>query len=75
MLGWGPASFVVLFVLSLRRLVMRASYGSSRSVGLRIEWWSLSRGKLAADSMVLPLWLSGPSSRLSSSARQGQGED
>ena len=31
MLGWGPASFVALFVLSLRRLVMRAS------VGLRIE--------------------------------------
>ena len=37
MLGWGPTSFVVLFVLSLRRLVMRASSGSSHSVGLRIE--------------------------------------
>ena len=37
MLGWGPASFVALFVLSLCRLVMRASSGSSRSVGLRIE--------------------------------------
>ena len=37
MLGWGFASFVVLFVLSLRRLIMRASSGSSRSVGLRIE--------------------------------------
>ena len=35
--GLGPASFVVLFVLSLRCLVMRASYGSSRFVGLRIE--------------------------------------
>ena len=31
MLGWGPASFVALFVLSFRRLVMRAS------IGLRIE--------------------------------------
>ena len=37
MLGWGPASFVVLFVLSLRRLVMRASSRSSRSVSLCIE--------------------------------------
>ena len=44
MLGWGPASFVVLFVLSLRRLIIRASSGSSRSVGLRIE------GRLAEDS-------------------------
>ena len=31
MLGWGPASFVALFVLPFHRLVMRAS------VGLRIE--------------------------------------
>ena len=31
MLGWGPASFVALFVLSFHHLVMRAS------VGLRIE--------------------------------------
>ena len=37
MLGWGPASFVALFVLSLRRLVMSASSRSSRSVCLRIE--------------------------------------
>ena len=37
MLGWGPAAFVVLFVLSLRHLVMCASSGSSHSVGLRIE--------------------------------------
>ena len=37
MLGWGPASFVALFVLSLRRLIMRDSSGSSCSVGLRIE--------------------------------------
>ena len=37
MLGWGPASFIVLFVLSLRRLIMRASSGYSRSIGLRIE--------------------------------------
>ena len=37
MLGWGLASFVVLFILSLPLLVMRASSGSSRSVGLRIE--------------------------------------
>ena len=33
----GSASFVVLFVLSLRRLIMHASSRSSRSVGLRIE--------------------------------------
>ena len=44
MLGWGPPSLVVLFVLSLRRLIMRASSGSSRSVGLRIE------GRPAEDS-------------------------
>ena len=37
MLGWGSASFVVLFVLSLRCLIMHASSVSSRSVGLRIE--------------------------------------
>ena len=37
MLGYGPASFVALFVLSLSRLVMRASSRSSRSIGLRIE--------------------------------------
>ena len=37
MLGWGPVSFVVLFVLSLCRLVMRASSSCSRSVGRRIE--------------------------------------
>ena len=37
MLGWGPTSFVALFILSLYRLVMRASSRSSRSIGLRIE--------------------------------------
>ena len=37
MLGLDPAFFVVLFILSLRLLIMRASFGSSRSVGLRIE--------------------------------------
>ena len=37
MLGWGSTSFIVLFILSLRRLIMYASSGSSRSVGLRIE--------------------------------------
>ena len=37
MLGWGPTSFVVLFVLFPHRLVMRASSGSSHSIGLRIE--------------------------------------
>ena len=37
MLGWGSASFVFLFVLSLRRLIIHAFAGSSRSVGLRIE--------------------------------------
>ena len=45
MLGWGPASFVALFVLSLRRLVMGASSRSSHSVGLRIE------GRSAEESM------------------------
>ena len=44
MLGWGPASFVVLFVLSLRHLIIRASSRSSRSVGLRIK------GRPAEDS-------------------------
>ena len=39
MLGWGPTSFVALFVLSFRHLVMRAS------VGLRIE------GKPAEESV------------------------
>ena len=37
MLGWGPTSLVILFVLSLRCLVMRASSGSSHSIGLHIE--------------------------------------
>ena len=37
MLGWGSASFVVLFVLSLCRLIMHASSGSSRFVGLGLE--------------------------------------
>ena len=37
MLGWGPASLVVLFVLSLCSLTMRTSSASSRFVGLRIE--------------------------------------
>ena len=37
MLGWGPTFFVALFVLSLHRLVMRASFRSSCSVNLRIE--------------------------------------
>ena len=37
MLGWGPASFVSLFVLFLRCLVMCASSRSSCSVGPRIE--------------------------------------
>ena len=36
-MGWGPASFVDLFVLSLLLLIMRASSRSSRSVGLRIK--------------------------------------
>ena len=40
MLGWGPASFVALFILSFRRLVMRAS------IGLRIE------GRLAEESVL-----------------------
>ena len=44
MLGWGSTSFVVLFVLSLHRLIMHASSESSRSVGLRIE------GRLAEES-------------------------
>ena len=44
MLGWGPASLIVLFVLSLRRLIMRASSRSSRSIGLCIK------GRLAEDS-------------------------
>ena len=39
MLGWGPASFLTLFVLPFRRLVMRAS------VGLRIE------GRLTEESV------------------------
>ena len=39
MLGWGPASFVALFVLPFHRLVMRAF------VGLRIE------GRPAEESM------------------------
>ena len=39
MLGWGPTSFVTLFVLSFHRLVMHAS------VGLRIE------GRLAEESV------------------------
>ena len=39
MLGWGPASFVALFLLSFRGLVMRAS------IGLRIE------GRPAEESM------------------------
>ena len=37
MLSWGSASFVILFILSLRRLIMHASSGSSRYVGLRLE--------------------------------------
>ena len=37
MLGWGPTSFVSLFILSLYRLVMHASFRSSHSIGLRIE--------------------------------------
>ena len=37
MLGWCPASLVVLFVLSLRCLSMRASSGSSRFISLCIE--------------------------------------
>ena len=39
MLGWGPTSLVVLFVLSVRRLIMGASSRSSRSVGLHTEGW------------------------------------
>ena len=34
---WGSASFVVLFVLSFHRVIMRYSSGSSRFVGLSIE--------------------------------------
>ena len=41
MLGWGPTSFVALFILSLYRLVMRASSRSSRSISLRIEGRSI----------------------------------
>ena len=44
MLGWGPASLVVLFVLSLCRLIKCASSRSSRSVDLCIE------GRQAEDS-------------------------
>ena len=44
MFGWGPASLVVLFILSLRRLIMRAFSGSSRSIGMCIE------GRPAKDS-------------------------
>ena len=43
-MGWGPISLVVLFVLSLCHLIMCASSGSSRSVGLRIK------GRKAEDS-------------------------
>ena len=43
-MGWCLASLVVLFVLSLRCLIMCASSGSSRSVGLRIK------GRPAEDS-------------------------
>ena len=49
MLGWAPASLIVLFVLSLHRLFMRASFGSSRSVGLHIK------GRPAEDSESLRL--------------------
>ena len=41
--GLGSRLFRRLFVLSLRRLVMRASSGSSRSIGLCIE------GRLAEE--------------------------
>ena len=44
MLDWGPTSFVVLFVLSLRRLIMCASSRSSHFAGLRKE------GRPAEDS-------------------------
>ena len=37
MLGCGSAPFVIFFALSLRRLIMHASFGSSRSISLRIE--------------------------------------
>ena len=37
MLGWDSASFVVLFILSLCRLIIHASSGSSHFVGLHIE--------------------------------------
>ena len=43
MLGWGSTSFVILFILSLYRLIIHASSRSSRSVGLRIE------GRLAEE--------------------------
>ena len=36
-MGLGPASLVVLFVLSLLRLIMCAFFEPSHSVGLRIE--------------------------------------
>ena len=36
-MGLGPASLVVLFVLSLPRLIMCAFFRPSRSVSLRIE--------------------------------------
>ena len=37
MLGWGLASFFVLFILSLSSLILHASSRSSYSVGLRIK--------------------------------------
>ena len=60
MLGWGPASFVALFVLPFHRLVMRAS------VGLRIEERSAEEsvsgrngdglsGPIAAVAKVFPV--------------------
>ena len=68
MLGWGPASFVALFVLPFRRLVMCAS------VGLRIEGRpaevSMSRrngdgldGLIVAVAGVLPVGYLPPPSK------------
>ena len=65
----GPASFVALLVLFLRRVVLHAS------IGLRIEGRSVEEsmsGKTGGGPGV-PAFCGclGPSSRLSSSTRQG----
>ena len=47
MLGWGPASFIALFILPFRRLVLRAS------VGLRIEGRSVEESATGQNGGVL----------------------